>query len=150
MKRDWLFGALVACALATLLHHAHNAAFLDHYPNMPAWLSAPMVYAAWVGATGIGIAGYWLWRTGPALAGYVLMIAYGCYGLDGLVHYVFAPVSAHTAAMNLSIWLEAVAAAVLLVVLLRIGREKGPDPFYAKPAITLMCCTALLPSAESE
>ena len=109
--------ALIAAAAATLLHHAHNAEFLDQYPNMPAWLSPAGVYAAWIAATAIGAGGYWLLTRGYRLAGVALVIVYGCYGLDGLVHYALAPASAHSAAMNLSIWLEAAAALALLVVL---------------------------------
>jgi hypothetical protein len=80
-----LLACLLAYAAASLFHHLHNAAFLDQYPNLPAWLS-PM------------------WA---------------------LAHYLVAPVSAHTLAMNLSIWLEAAAAAGLLFVAVSSGR-RGP------------------------
>jgi hypothetical protein len=30
---------LLACAAASLLHHVHNAEFLQDYPNLPASLS---------------------------------------------------------------------------------------------------------------
>jgi hypothetical protein len=110
-----LLVALAACAAATLLHHIHNAELLEQYPNMPAWLSRPGVYAAWLAATMIGIAGYVLIRRGHRIAGLVLLIGYGCYGLDGLVHYALAPWSAHTAMMHASIWLEAAAATGLLI-----------------------------------
>lgn len=108
--------ALTLTAAATLVHHVHNAAFIDQYPNMPGWLSPLGVYAAWLAATAVGAGGYWLLTHGYRVAGMVLLILYGCYGLDGLVHYALAPVSAHTPAMNLSIWLEAATAAALLVV----------------------------------
>ena len=127
MKTDALLLALLACVAATLLHHVHNAEFLDQYPNMPAWLSPMGVYVAWSAATAIGIAGYALLRRGYRFAGLALLIAYGCYGLDGLVHYALAPAAAHTLAMNLSIWLEAATAAALLFVIARasLGR-RGP------------------------
>jgi len=35
------------------------------------------------------------------------------------VHYLLAPMSAHSPVMNLSIWLEAAAGAALLIVVLR-------------------------------
>jgi hypothetical protein len=108
------------CAVATsFFHHAHNAEFLHEYPNLPAWLSPLAVYSAWIVATAIGATGYWLLRRGQRLAGVVLLALYGFYGLDTLLHYARAPVSAHTLAMNLSIWLEAAAALVLLAVLFR-------------------------------
>jgi hypothetical protein len=103
--------ALTLFAVASLFHHVHNAEFLDHYPNMPRWLSPLMVYAFWLGATAIGVLGYWLRR--PSL-----LIAYGCYGLGALVHYAAAPLSAHTPMMHATIGLEAAAAAVLLIVVL--------------------------------
>jgi hypothetical protein len=108
---------LAACAAATLFHHAHNAEFLDEYPNMPAWLSRASVYGAWLIAGLIGAAGYVLLRQGYRVLGLVLLGAYACYGLDGLAHYALAPMSAHTAAMNLSIWLEAAAGAGLLLAI---------------------------------
>lgn len=120
-----LLACLLAYAAASLFHHVHNAAFLDQYPNLPAWLSPMRVYLAWLGTTAIGFGGYVLLRRGYRLPGIVLLIAYGCYGLDALAHYIAAPVSAHTLAMNLSIWLEAAAAAGLLFLVLSSGR-RGP------------------------
>jgi hypothetical protein len=114
-----LLVALLACAAATLVHHLHNAEFLGAYPNMPAWLSPLGVYAAWLGASAVGFAGYGLLRRGYRLVGTALLVAYGIYCLDGLVHYTLAPVSAHTLGMNLTIWAEAAAGAALLVVLFR-------------------------------
>lgn len=116
--------ALIAYAAASFLHHAHNAEFLDQYPNMPAWISPLAVYAAWLGATVIGFAGYLLLRHGHRVAGLVLLSGYGCYGLDSLAHYALAPLSAHTLAMNVSIWLEAATAAGLLVIAWSISRAR--------------------------
>jgi hypothetical protein len=115
--------ALLACAAATLLHHAHNAAYLDQYPHMPAWLSPLGVVAAWLAASAVGATGYWLLVRGWRLAGLGLLFAYGCYCLDGLVHYALAPAAAHTLAMNVTIWLEAAAASALLSVLFRRRTE---------------------------
>lgn len=114
--------ALILLAATTLLHHVHNAEFLDEYPNMPGWLSATAVYGAWIVAAFIGVAGYLLLRTGYPVAGKLLLVAYGCYGLDALLHYVIAPMSAHSFAMHLTISLEAAAGALLLGVIAR-GRH---------------------------
>ena len=122
MSRNALLFALLACMTATLFHHTHNAEFLDQYPNMPEWLSRTTVYAAWLGATLIGVAGFVLLQRGFRLTGLVLLIAYACYGLDGLAHYALAPMSAHSAAMNLSIWLEAAAGLALLFAAARHSR----------------------------
>ena len=106
---------LVALAATSLVHHAHNAEFLDEYPNMPEWLSRGAVYGAWLVAALVGLAGYVLLRNGYRVTGALLLVAYGCYGLDALVHYAVAPLSAHTAAMHFTIVLEAAAGAFLLV-----------------------------------
>jgi hypothetical protein len=90
----------------------HNAEQLEHYPSMPAWLTRIGVYLFWLGATAVGALGYWLRNR-------VLLAAYGLYGLGGLAHYAVAPLAAHTAAMHLTIGLEAAAAAVLLAAVLK-------------------------------
>jgi hypothetical protein len=110
---------LLLCAGATLFHHIHNAEHLGEYPGMPVWLTPAGVYVAWTAATVVGLAGYCLLRTGQRFAGVCLLVAYGCYALAGLVHYALAPLSAHTLTMNVSIWVESAAAAVLLAFLLR-------------------------------
>jgi len=113
--RRLLLSVLLVYGAASLLHHAHNAEFLDHYPNMPAWLTRGGVYAAWLAATAVGVLGYWLRRR-------VLLVLYACYGLAVLVHYVIAPVSAHTPMMHLTIGLEAGTAAALLAATFRPNR----------------------------
>jgi hypothetical protein len=114
-----LLPSLVAVALATLVHHVHNAQFLDEYPNLPTGLSPALVYVAWLAATAVGVCGYVLVRRGWRLAGCIVLLAYAAYGLDGLLHYTLAPFFAHTLAMNATILLEAAAAALLLAVLFR-------------------------------
>ena len=115
--------AVLACAAATLFHHVHNAAFLADYPNMPAALTPITVYLAWLAATVMGFGGYAVFTRGWRRLGTGLLVAYGCYGLDGLVHYLLAPVSAHTLTMNLSIAAEAATAAALLIVTLGLARR---------------------------
>lgn len=117
---NWLLIFLLAYCATSLLHYAHNAAFLGEYPNMPAWLSPARVYVAWLGVTAVGVAGYLLLRAGHRLAGLVLVAVYGALGLDGLSHYNLAPFSAHTFTMNLTIWLEAVTALLVLVEVARM------------------------------
>jgi len=113
--------ALIAYAAAALAHHAHNAHFLDHYPNMPAWLSPAGVYLAWLLATAVGAAGYVLLRGNHRALGMAALFCYGVYGLDALLHYLVAPFSAHTPAMHATIAMEAATAAVLLATLAWIG-----------------------------
>ena len=104
---------LLAYGAASLVHYAHNAEFLADYPNMPAWLSRAKVYVAWLGVTAIGVLGYLLVRRGHQLSGLCVIALYAALGFDGLAHYRLAPLSAHTAAMNLTIWLEVATAALL-------------------------------------
>ena len=111
--------ALLACAAATLVHHVHNAEFLDAYPNMPAWLSPMGVYAAWLAAASVGLIGFLALRRGYRFIGSTLLVGYAVYALDGLAHYLLAPVSAHTLAMNLTIGLEALAGSALIVAVFR-------------------------------
>ena len=127
---DGLLILMLAYCAASLFHYVHNAVFLDDYPNMPAWISAARVYAAWLGVTAIGLAGYVLVRSGYRLAGQVVIAVYGALGFDGLGHYSLAPLSAHTFTMNLTIGLEAAAAlsvliavAGLMVKRLRVGTK---------------------------
>jgi hypothetical protein len=108
---------LLAYAAATLFHFGHNAEFVADYPNLPAWLSRAKIYAAWLSLSAVGAAGYLLLLRGYELSGLSVLGVYAGFGFDGFSHYGLAPASAHTAAMNLSIWLEAACAAVLLVAL---------------------------------
>ena len=111
---------VLAYAAASLLHHAHNAAFLDDYPNMPAWLTPAGVYAAWASVTAVGVAGWLLFRRGQVVAGLGALALYGALGLYGLAHYGVAPASAHTAGMILTIWLEAATGALVLIGVARL------------------------------
>ena len=110
MKHPLLLVAVASYAAASLLHHAHNAMFLAEYPHMPAWITPWIVYAAWAATTAVGVAGFFY---GPLLA------VYGGLGLYGLAHYLIAPFSAHSMAMNVTILLEAGTAAMLLMALWR-------------------------------
>ena len=99
---------------ASLLHFVHNAEFLADYPNMPGWLTRAQVYGVWLGVAVTGVVGYFLIRFGFELLGLMVIAVYAVLGFAGLDHYTLAPVSAHSAAMNATIWLEVAAAAVLL------------------------------------
>lgn len=106
---------------ASLLHFVHNAEFLADYPNLPATWTRADVYLAWLAMTAVGAGGWILVRRGFAKLGLALLAVDSLLGLDSLGHYVLAPPSAHTAAMNLTILLEVGAAALLLIEVLRQG-----------------------------
>ena len=82
--------------------------------NLPDWLSRSQIYVVWLGITALGALGYLRHRRGYPLSGLILVGAYAGLGFDGLLHYTRAPVAAHTTAMNLTIWFEVSAAALLL------------------------------------
>jgi hypothetical protein len=108
---------MTAYGLASLMHFAHNAVYLHAYPNMPAWLTPLGVWAAFLAQTAVGILGYCIYRSGSRAVGVLMIAAYGVMGFGGLDHYVVAPLAAHTIAMNMTIAMEAAAAALLLVYL---------------------------------
>jgi hypothetical protein len=109
--------ALIALVLvhtaASLLHFVHNAAYLADYPNMPAWISPVGIYGAWLAEAAVGGLGVLLVLRGRA-AGLVLISIYALLGFAGLDHYTLAPMSAHTLAMNATIWLETATGLALL------------------------------------
>ena len=111
---------LLAYGAASLFHYANNAEFLIEYPNMPVWLSPARIYAAWLGVTAVGLVGFFLIRRGYQLTGLAVLGIYGALGIDGLGHYTIAPLSAHTFTMNLTIWLEAATAVLLLAAVVSL------------------------------
>jgi hypothetical protein len=118
-------GLLLLYAIASFVHFTHNAEFIADYPNLPAWLTRVQVYAVWLGITAVGLLGYCLlpiWRR----LGLVVLVVYAAVGFDGLLHYTRAPFAAHTGTMNLTIWSEVVAAAlVLTAVMVLVLGPKG-------------------------
>jgi hypothetical protein len=119
----WL---LLLYAGSSLLHFAHNAEYLADYPNLPGWLTRPQVYASWLGITTIGAIGYVLYRARRERSGLPLLAVYAALGFDGLLHYGRAPVAAHTSMMNLTIWTEVVAAALLFATIVAIACRAAP------------------------
>ena len=120
-------GLLLLYAATSLLHFAHNAHYLADYPNLPPWLSQADVYLSWCAVTALGVAGFILYRRGHRSLGLLLLCVYALIGFDGLLHYGRAPMAAHTAMMNFTIWAEVLAAALLLVDLLVLGLRRVPQ-----------------------
>lgn len=121
--------ALLALYLvASAVHFAHNAEYVADYPNLPAWITRSSVYASWLGIQLIGIVGYVLFVRHHSGLGLALLMVYAALGRDGLLHYTLAPASAHTHAMNLTIWSEVAAASVLLAYLVIVARPRIVAP----------------------
>ena len=108
-----LLALVLVHAAASLVHFVHNATFLADYPNMPIWITAGGIYAVWLAEAAVGAAGVWLYLRGRMI-GLALIAIYAVLGFAGLDHYMLAPISAHTVAMNATIWLETVTGVVLL------------------------------------
>lgn len=110
-----MFVLLAVYCLASLVHFTHNAELIAEYPNLPAWLGRSEVYLAWLIVTAVGAAGVLLLRLGLRVPGLLVAAVYAALGFAGLDHYALAPMSAHTPAMNATIWFEVAAAAVLFI-----------------------------------
>jgi hypothetical protein len=121
----WL---LILYGAASFLHFAHNAEYLGHYPNLPSSWSRADVYVAWCCVTAIGVVGLVLYRRWHGRTGLVLLALYGALGFAGLLHYGRAPLSHHTAAMNLTIWAEVAAATLLLIDIACIAAQDVAPP----------------------
>ena len=114
---------------ASLLHFAHNAIFLKQYPNLPSWLTAGGVWAAWCGVMAVGVLGYVFYRRVSKPVGLLIIALYAALGFAGLDHYVVAPVSAHSVAMNATILVEVIAAAVLLIAVAKAFSQRFRSEF---------------------
>jgi len=109
---------LIYCT-ASLVHFIHNAEFLADYPGLPVSWTSEGVYFAWLGMTTVGIFGWVLLSRGYSLAGLLFLAVYAVMGMDSLGHYVLAPLSDHTAAMNSTILFEVVTGALVLAEVMR-------------------------------
>ena len=119
-KRKVLIVLLLIYGVASLVHFIHNAEFLAHYPNLPSSWSRTDVYLAWVGMTLFGVVGWLLVNRGLLRTGLVIVAVYATLGLDSLGHYVVAPLSDHSIAMNTTILLEVVAAGLVFIESVRL------------------------------
>jgi hypothetical protein len=125
IRSDWTLEVLLLAYLgASLLHFIHNAEFVQDYPNLPGWITRSSVYATWLGITAGGLVGYVLYRLKRRVIGLIVLCLYAAIGLDGLLHYVLAPMGAHTHGMNFTIWFEVAVAATLLAYLLATAKRR--------------------------
>ena len=109
-----LLALVLVHAAASLVHFVHNATFLADYPNMPEWITPAGVYAVWLAEAAVGASGVILFVRGRTTIGLALVALYAVSGFGGLDHYTLASISAHTLAMNATIWLETITGIVLL------------------------------------
>ena len=127
-----LLALVLVHAAASLVHFVHNATFLADYPNMPIWITPGGIYAVWLAEAAVGAAGVWLYLRGRMI-GLALIAIYAVLGFGGLDHYTLASISAHTLAMNATIWLETATAILLLVFVIiwsmEWSRQSEPASF---------------------
>lgn len=133
MKRGVLETAMIVYGFASLMHFVHNGVYLESYPNLPASITVGAIIGSWLGIASIGVLGYVFYRIGSVRLGLLLIAVYAALGFDGFAHYGVAAMSAHTAAMNLTIWSEAIAGLLLLVVVTVQGlRANRVSPLRAQ------------------
>ena len=108
-----------AYAVASLIHFAHNAAFLADYPHLPRTWTPAGVMLAWIAVSVIGALAALLLVRGYTKTGLCVALIYAACGLDSLGHYVLAPLALHTQAMNATILIEVACAALLFGAALR-------------------------------
>ncbi|MBX2822077.1 MAG: hypothetical protein KTR29_20455 [Rhodothermaceae bacterium] len=111
---------LLVYGVASLIHFIHNAEYLAAYPNLPESWTRSGVYLAWVGMTCVGVLGCFLLYRGYQAAGLITIAVYALLGIDSIAHYIVAPMSAHTAAMHVTILLEVTAGGLLLIETVRL------------------------------
>lgn len=117
----WLTGLkwlLIVNVVASILHYADNIAFFAEYPEPP-WINPGIIDAFWFVMTPLAPAGYLALRRGARQFGAFLLHAYAACSLLALGHYRYASICSVSPRINLLILLEAAAAAVLVVYVLR-------------------------------
>jgi hypothetical protein len=121
--RPGLGVAVIAFAVASLVHFTHNAEYLHEYPGIPSGWMRAHVYVAWGAMTLLGVSGWLLFQRGWRRIGLVMLAAYAACGLDSLGHYLLAPPAAHTFAMNATILAEVTTAALVMLEVLKRARS---------------------------
>ena len=121
---------MIVYGAASLLHFLHNAIYIRAYPNLPKWITPFWISASWCAITAVGALGYWIYRRVSRLGGLLIIGIYALLGFGGLDHYVIAPMSAHSIAMNATILAEVAAASALVIYLAHSLRaERRPFRF---------------------
>lgn len=116
---------------ASLVHFAHNAELIADYPNLPTSWTRADIYLAWIALTSIGLTGWLLVSRGYRRMGLFVLGAYAALGIESLGHYVLAPLSTHSLAMNLTILVDVTATALVLIEVVRqmaLGILRGRLP----------------------
>jgi hypothetical protein len=85
----------------------------------------------------LGLVGYGLYALGHRNIGLTILGLYAALGFGGLLHYTRASMAHHSTLMNVTIWAEAAAGALLLVNVVLLGGirsdSKPPDKRWSGP-----------------
>lgn len=107
----WLF---IINIVTTILHYVDNVLFFAHYPE-PDWLNPQLVDLFWFVMTPVALLSLWQYKRQHFYLGFALLVSYVLMSLLVLGHYRYAPFHEINFKIHLFIWLEAIAAIVLLV-----------------------------------
>src|ERR1700722_9594306 len=113
-----LLGIVAVNIISTVLHYTDNVCFFSDYPE-PTWLNAHIVDSIWFIMTPFAIAGLLLYGNGKRKSAFVSLGIYSLMSLLVLGHYLFAPFDGISLRIHLFIWMEAIAASVLLFYLIK-------------------------------
>lgn len=118
---------VLASIVLTAFHFVDNAVYIDTYPApgwQPTWFGW-VVVASWFLFTGMGVAGFLLYRRGRPVAAHPYLFAYALAGLISLGHFLYGSPSELTTRGLISVLVDAVAGTAVLVVTVRsmLGRR---------------------------
>ncbi|WP_421658111.1 hypothetical protein [Leptothermofonsia sp. ETS-13] len=104
---------LMACIFSTALHFTDNYFYIKQYPE-PDWITPSSTYTSWLIWTGIGVAGYWLYKSRKFWFAYPCLVLYSFCGLDSLGHYLYGAMSAFSLKMHFLIMIDGLTGAAIL------------------------------------
>lgn len=116
--------AVFAAVVLTLFHFSDNALNLESYPGaswQPAWFEF-VIGAGWPLFTAIGLRAWWLYRAGRVRMAGSWLLAYSSVGFVTLAHFAYGGPGDFTTRALISIAIDAVAGAVILVLAVRTIR----------------------------
>lgn len=108
----WILGASL---VSTVLHYTDNYINIEHYPQ-PEWIDRTVVWAAWLGFTAFGVAGYVLLRRGAFAVAGACFLVYSYTALSSLGHYWFGDFAEFDTRMHALIWMDGLTGSGVLVL----------------------------------
>jgi hypothetical protein len=110
---------VVGNLVASVLHFGDNIVHFHEYPE-PSWIPSPhIVDALWFAITPLLLLAWWLASQGRRWPAIALFWSYGALSMFVLGHYNFASPAELSFRINFLIWLEALAALLLIVLVPR-------------------------------